>query len=144
MAWSATLWKFNGVTWSDEWPAEVQHAVLTQYITANPVYSMTALMSWSASGVASGMMLRKALQSCGLEFEADEKWFDKLSGLTALEGRDLLDVLLDELDRDWASYQDTVKDEWWNGPDSLRAALYEMRNTAQELARRPVWWTVRD
>lgn len=77
-------------------------------------------------------MIYDALKAAGIELALEERWWQRLSGMTGADGREYLGKIVRQLEGDPARYRAMNPPNGWGDYDRLLGVLREMRDAAPE------------
>jgi hypothetical protein len=124
MSWDATLYSVTEVTHC----AECGHEL-------DKPRQERAEAEWFNYTHNAGPMIYAALDGAGIELAEEERWWQRLSGMSGPESRGYLGAIITHLEADPARFRAMDPPNGWgcyDGPDGLLGVLRRMRDSVPD------------
>lgn len=124
MSWDATLYAV----------AEVTHCAECGHELDKPREERSEVEWFNYTSNVAPMIYR-ALEGAGIGLEAEERWWQRLDGMSGPEGRDFLDAVITQLEADPERFRAMNPPNGWgcyDGPDGVLGVLRKMRDAVPD------------
>lgn len=124
MSWDATLYAVTEVTHCPECGHELE----------KPRREESEIGWWNYTHNV-GPMIYRALEAAGIELAPEERWWQRLSGMSGTEGRGYLAGIIAQLEADPERFKAMNPPNGWgcyDGPNGVLGVLRKMRDHVPE------------